>query len=220
MIGGLFSLEQLFIGSCHVGVSTAYAVQFVNYLCPKKLTVQRNLTPQETAPGRLFNRISSGVNLLGGLARFGDWILLQKWAFVPFVQAVALKIIAHGTGVFYYFNKALDASKAINKIEAIMNSPVLMISCTPLERNALHVRKYAEWANLFSNIVLATYSGVQLASLITGVVVLSTPILNILLVVGFVSMAVFWVFRMKSNPSMRVINFFDASMGERHSYLA
>ncbi len=220
MIGGLFSLEQLFIGSYHVGVSTAYSVQFVNYLLPKKLNVQRNLTPQETVPGRFFNRISSGVNLLGGLARFGDWVLLQKWFFVSLVQAIALKIIAHGTGLFYYFNKALDASKAINKIESIMNSRVLMVSCAPLERNALQVRKYAEWANLFSNIIFCSYSGIELASLITGAVILTPTLLNILLVVGFVALAAFLVFRMSSRPAERVINFFNASMCERHTYLA
>lgn len=222
MISGLFTLEQLFVGSCHLGVSTAYTVQFVNYLLPKKLEVRQVLTPLETGGARNYNRIGAGINLLGGLARFGDWALQQKWFLLPVIEAVFLKIIAYGTGVFYYFNKAVDASKELVKIDAITSNPRIMTTCTLLERNGLEVKKYAAWASLFSHSVMLTYSGVQLASLLTGVVVLSAHILNVLLVVGVTALlaSLFFNISAAARPANKIIVHFDASMGERHTYLA
>jgi hypothetical protein len=189
-------------------------------LLPKKLEVRAALTPLENDSGRNFNKISSAINLLGGLARFGDWSLQQNWFFVPLIEAIFLKVIAYGTGVFYYFNKALGALKELDKIESITSEPRIMISCTLLERNALEIRKYAAFASLFSHSVMFTYSGVQLASLIAGVVILSANALNILLVAGFTALVAASLFRLSARPATRVISHFDASMSERHTYLA
>ncbi len=218
MINGLATFEKAFIGTCHVVVASVYSVQFVSYLMPNTETLHRELGLKESARDRVENGVFSGINMVASFARLGDWVITQKWIVVAVVQIIALKMIAHIAGVFSYFKRSLDAVEALEEIERITSNFVVITNLNRHERDSLEVRKFAEWATLFSNTFLAVYSGVELAGLITGAILFSPVVLNLLLTAGFVSFAASMLFKFSSEPACRLIERYRANSGKNYSY--
>ncbi len=218
MIGALSIVENIFNVTCHSGVAAVHLAQVIKYSMQPKESVHQTLGFKESARERSGILIVSSINMAGGVARLGDWIVSQKWVMASAASAVALKVIAHITGVFYYFKRALDTLDALQLIENFSNDYRAMVHLTPSMLDALEVQKFAEWAALFSNIILGLYSGIELTGLIAGAVFLSPVVLNLLLTAGFVCLVGSVVFRFSSGEAVSLIERYKATSGQRYTY--
>lgn len=218
MICNGLSVEQAFVGSCQVGQAAWYSYEFVKYLYPKKLEVQSALQLEESDRDRIVNRICSSVNVVGAMARLGDWIVEQKWVVIGAVQTIALKMMAHITGIFYYLKESLSVIDTLNELDELTSSEERMTTYSLAVKDSLEVYKYAEWTRLFSNIIFVVTSVAEVAFLITGVVFLSPAILNIMLVTGFACWIGAWILRKNSGIAEEKLDFARACLNERYSF--
>ena len=127
-------------------------------------------------------------------------------------------MIAHITGFFFYFKKSLDSLDALQEIKKFISNDFAIITLNQHDRDSLEVRKFAEWANLFSNIILALYSSIELVALITGVVIFSPATLNLVLAAGFVCLVASALFRFSSGAATGLIDHYRAISGQKYSY--
>lgn len=211
-------VENAFNVTCHAAVASVHLAQVVKYSMQPKESVHQVLGFKESARDRSLILVASTINMVGGFARLGDWIVTREWVVIAAAQAVALKIIAHITGVFYYFKKALDALDALELIENFTMDDRAMIQLNQSMKDSLEVQKFAEWATLFSNIILGLYSGIELGALITGVVLFSPAVLNLLITAGFVSLVSSIFFRFSSGAAVSLLERYKATSEQRYSY--
>ncbi len=218
MISVLSVVENTFNVTCHAAVASVHLAQVVKYSMQPKESVHQVLGFKENARDRSLILVASTINMIGGFARLGDWIVTREWIVVAAVQAVALKMLAHITGVFYYFKRALDTLDALRVIENFTKDDRAMIQLDQSMLDSLEVQKFAEWASLFSNIILGLYSGIELGALITGAVLFSPAVLNLLLTAGFVCLVGSILFRFSSGEAVSLIERYKATSEQRYSY--
>ena len=209
------SVDQAFVGTYQVTSTVVYLNQFLGYLRPRGREVQITHQLEESVMKRIANRISAGVNAIGSSARLVDWLLVQGWVVTALAQAVALKIIAHTTGVFFYLKNSLDILEEINEVSGYLLQSERIDQYKPSVKNSMKVYKYSQWAAYIAGIYLGAYSGVQLGILVTGAVFIAPVTLNMFLTIGCVCLIVSVILRFGATEAIETLQRLRSTSGTR-----
>ncbi len=176
------------MGLFHGGFTALYSFQFASYLLNQEPKVRNELRLVSEEKKRGLNCAVSGINLGGEIASAGDWFASESWISVTKVQLICLRVIANVASFISYSKSMLDVLGGMCEIERLAGEYKENFRFSAIAADAIEVRKYVLWADLFFNYLLWVYSGAELATAITGVVVIAAPMLNLILVAGIASL--------------------------------
>jgi len=200
--------EQIFVGGCQVAFAATYTGQFIKYLRPAEVDVSEILQPQQTERDRAVQRICSGMNAIGGIARLVDWVIDQKWFVIAKAGGIALKIIGHIAGVFFYLKNSIDILDNLTEVEGFLGMPERMRqSYHPTIVSGIEVYRYSLYMDLFANVVLSFYSGVQVCVVFGGAVLITPATLNLILLAGCAALIGSMILRFGAHDGIERLDF-------------
>ena|SRR3990167_6219813 len=204
--------EQVFIGGCHATFVATYTGQFIKYLRPAKAVASEILQPEETERDRAVKKICAGANAIGSAARLVDWVVDQKWFTIATAEAIALKIIGHIAGVFFYLKNALETLDNLIEVEMLMDMPERMRqSYHPSIVSGIEVYRYSLYIDLFANVMLGVYSGLQLGIAFGGTILVAPAVLEALLLAGCVALIGSMILRFGATDGIERLDFIKST---------
>ncbi len=156
------------IGGLYIVYVGYYIKKFIDSFRDDQTTVTTTVHRMPTLRERVIQRIIYTAQALSASMLFFDWGINKGWFTLECVARTTLKVIAHSTSVLFW------GYKCIESIYHLIELPKLIEKSSKYhvyEKADLEPEIVAEWITLFSNFAFVLASGLQVLSVITGVVI-------------------------------------------------